>query len=149
MCGRLLPRRACNSFGFTVKMSSRYRRLLIYDVKRTTKIDGMGPFYCAENCMKKIWANLITFHYNIGYMRRDHTFMYFQIKSDLREEIWEFGHFYYKNKFRVRNFYKKMLVMTNYYKQVKIINLYVPNNNDLLPEIPIPSFFQTQQKGRE
>ena len=25
-------------------MSSRYRRLLIYDVKRTTKIDGMGPF---------------------------------------------------------------------------------------------------------
>ena len=27
-----------------MKMSSRYHRLLIYDVKRTTKIDGMGPF---------------------------------------------------------------------------------------------------------
>ena len=26
------------------KISSRYRRLLIYDVKRTTKINGMGPF---------------------------------------------------------------------------------------------------------
>ena len=25
-------------------MSSRYHRLLIYDIKRTTKIDGMGPF---------------------------------------------------------------------------------------------------------
>ena len=28
-------------------MSSRYHRLLIYDVKRTTKIDGMGPFNVA------------------------------------------------------------------------------------------------------
>ena len=27
-----------------MKMSSRYHRLLIYDVKRTTKIDGMGLF---------------------------------------------------------------------------------------------------------
>ena len=44
MHGRILPRRACNSCGFTMKMSSRYNRLLIYDVKRTTKIDGMGPF---------------------------------------------------------------------------------------------------------
>ena len=25
-------------------MSSRYHRLLIYDVKRTTEIDSMGPF---------------------------------------------------------------------------------------------------------
>ena len=30
--------------GYTMKMSSRYHRLLIYYVKRTTKIDGMGPF---------------------------------------------------------------------------------------------------------
>ena len=44
MRGRILPRRACNSCGFTMKMSSRYHRLLIYDVKRTNKIDGMGPF---------------------------------------------------------------------------------------------------------
>ena len=44
MHGRILPRSACNSCGFTMKMSSRYHRLLIYDVKRTTKIDGMGPF---------------------------------------------------------------------------------------------------------
>ena len=27
-----------------MKMSSRCHRLLIYDVKQTTKIDGMGPF---------------------------------------------------------------------------------------------------------
>ena len=37
------PRRTCNPF-YTMKMSSRYRRLLIYDVKSTSKIDGMGPF---------------------------------------------------------------------------------------------------------
>ena len=43
MQGRILPRRACNSCGFTMKMSSMYHRLLIYE-KRTTKIDGMGPF---------------------------------------------------------------------------------------------------------
>ena len=38
------PRRACNPCGYTMKISSRYHRLLIYDVKRTTKIDGIGPF---------------------------------------------------------------------------------------------------------
>ena len=27
-----------------MKISSRYHRLLIYDEKRTTKINGMGPF---------------------------------------------------------------------------------------------------------
>ena len=27
-----------------MKMSSWYHKLLIYDVKRTTKLDGMGPF---------------------------------------------------------------------------------------------------------
>ena len=27
-----------------MKISSRYYRLLIYDVKRNTKIDGIGPF---------------------------------------------------------------------------------------------------------
>ena len=30
--------------GYTMKKSSRYHRLLISDVKRTTKIDSMGPF---------------------------------------------------------------------------------------------------------
>ena len=44
MHGRILPRRAYNSCDFTMKMSFRYHRLLIYDVKQTTKIDGMGPF---------------------------------------------------------------------------------------------------------
>ena len=58
-------------------------------------------------------------------------------------EIWTF---YNKTKFRVRYFYKKLLVMTTCCKQVKIINLCVPNNN--LHKIPIPSFFQAQQKGR-
>ena len=37
-------------------MSSWYERLLIYDVKRTTKIDGMGPFN--ETCQGK--TNCIT-----------------------------------------------------------------------------------------
>ena len=41
---RISPRRSCNPCGYTVKISSRYHRLLIYDVKTTTKIDGMGPF---------------------------------------------------------------------------------------------------------
>ena len=42
---RTSPKRSCNSYGSnTMKISSRYHRLLIYDVKRTTKIDGMGPF---------------------------------------------------------------------------------------------------------
>ena len=31
-----------------MKMISRYDRLLIYEVKRTTKIDGMGPFKALE-----------------------------------------------------------------------------------------------------
>ena len=44
MHGQISPTRACNPCGYTVKMSSRYHRLLIYDVKRTTKIDDMGPF---------------------------------------------------------------------------------------------------------
>ena len=41
---RISPRRTCNPCGYTMKMSSRYHKLLIYDVKRTTEIDGMEPF---------------------------------------------------------------------------------------------------------
>ena len=41
---RISPRKACNPCGYTMKISSRYHRLLIYDIKRTTKLDGMGPF---------------------------------------------------------------------------------------------------------
>ena len=41
---RISQRRMCKPCAYTVKISSRYRRHLIYDVKRTTKIDGMGPF---------------------------------------------------------------------------------------------------------
>ena len=44
MHGQISPRRVCNPCGYTMKMSSRYHRLLIYDVKRNSKIDGMGPF---------------------------------------------------------------------------------------------------------
>ena len=36
--------RACNLCGYAMKISSMYHRVLIYDVKRTIKIDGMGPF---------------------------------------------------------------------------------------------------------
>ena len=31
-----------------MRISSRYHRLFIFDVKRTTKIDGMGPFKLGE-----------------------------------------------------------------------------------------------------
>ena len=41
---QISPRRTCNPCGFTTQISSRYHRLLIYDVSRNTKIDGMGPF---------------------------------------------------------------------------------------------------------
>ena len=41
---RILTRRAIKTCGYAMKMSSRYHRLLIDDVKLTTKIDGMGPF---------------------------------------------------------------------------------------------------------
>ena len=41
---QISPRRAFNPCGYTMKISSMYRRLLIYDVKKTTKIDRMGPF---------------------------------------------------------------------------------------------------------
>ena len=34
----------CETCGYTMKISSRYHRLLIYNKKRTTTIDGMGPF---------------------------------------------------------------------------------------------------------
>ena len=39
-----LPRRTCNPCGYRTKMSSVYHRRLIYDVKRTSKIESMGPF---------------------------------------------------------------------------------------------------------
>ena len=41
---RISPRRACIPCAYTMKISSRYHRLLIYDVKRITKLDGMGFF---------------------------------------------------------------------------------------------------------
>ena len=41
---QISPRRAWNPCGYTMKMSSRHHRLLIFDVKRSAKIDGMGTF---------------------------------------------------------------------------------------------------------
>ena len=41
---RISSRRTCNPCCYTVKLSYRYHRLLVYDVKRTSKIEGMGPF---------------------------------------------------------------------------------------------------------
>ena len=65
MHGRISPRRACNPCGYTMKMSSRYHRLLIYDVKRITKIDGMGPANLNKslpvNILLKLKLNVITF----------------------------------------------------------------------------------------
>ena len=44
MHGRISPRKSCNPCGNTMEISSGYLMLLIYDVKRTIKINGMGPF---------------------------------------------------------------------------------------------------------
>ena len=56
---QISPRRTCNPCGYTMKMGSRYHRLLIYDVKRTTKIDGMGPFNCFQTWgMTPNWKRL-------------------------------------------------------------------------------------------
>ena len=41
---RISPRRMCNPCGHTVKIGSRHHRLLTYDAKRNTNIDGIGPF---------------------------------------------------------------------------------------------------------
>ena len=41
---RISPRSTCNICGYTMKISSRHHRLLIYDVKSNSEIDGMGPF---------------------------------------------------------------------------------------------------------
>ena len=41
---RISSRRMYNPFGFTMLNSSRYHRHLSNDVKRISKIDGMGPF---------------------------------------------------------------------------------------------------------
>ena len=41
---RISPRRACNPCGYTIKISSLYHRLLIFNAKLSTKTDGMGPF---------------------------------------------------------------------------------------------------------
>ena len=61
MHDRISPRRACNPCGYTMKMSSRYPRLLIYDVKRTTKIDGMGPFKGLTLHLFQVMHNLVCF----------------------------------------------------------------------------------------
>ena len=45
---QISPRITCIPCGYTMKMSSRYHRLLVYDVKRTTKMDGMGLFKCTN-----------------------------------------------------------------------------------------------------
>ena len=40
---RIAPRRTCYPCGSTMKIGSRYHRILIHYVKRTTKMYGMGP----------------------------------------------------------------------------------------------------------
>ena len=51
---RISPRRTCNPCGYSMKISSRYNILLIYDVKITTKIDGVGQFN-TEQLLRSIW----------------------------------------------------------------------------------------------
>ena len=44
ICCQISPRGLCNPCGYTMKMSPRYHGILIFDVKRTTTTEGMGPF---------------------------------------------------------------------------------------------------------
>ena len=76
MHGRILPRRACNSCGFTMKMSSRYHRLLIYDVKRTTKIDGMGPFKISYRLLIKFQQIKTNTGISFSLKNRKHSFSF-------------------------------------------------------------------------
>ena len=52
MLCQISPRKMCNPCDYAMKISCRYHRLLIYHVKRTTKIDGMGPFNVKKYTIK-------------------------------------------------------------------------------------------------
>ena len=41
---RISPGRTCNLSGFTMEIRSTYHMLLVCDIKRNSKIDGMGDF---------------------------------------------------------------------------------------------------------
>ena len=60
---RISPSRKCNPCGYTMKISSRYHRLLIYDVKRTTNIVWVPLNYEKETrsmgFKKRLKTNLI------------------------------------------------------------------------------------------
>ena len=59
MHGQISLKRMCNPCGYLMKMSSRYHRLLIYDVERTTK--------------KTIWVPLSYYHIQVvEYEEGDH-----------------------------------------------------------------------------
>ena len=49
---QISPGRMCNPCGYTMKMSPRNDRLLIYDIKRTAKIDCTGPFILRKLTIK-------------------------------------------------------------------------------------------------
>ena len=60
MYWRFSPRRTCILCSCTMKISLRYHRLLIYDVKRTAKIDGMDPFKV------DIFSTIVFFYLLVG-----------------------------------------------------------------------------------
>ena len=96
-------------------------------------------FNCAENCMKKIWADFVTFNYNIGYFSRDQTFMYFQRESDLRKKYGNIDILTIKSSLRLGIFTKRLLVMTTVNKSklltcvCQIIIYYTYSNTVVLP----------------
>ena len=65
---RISLRRACNPCGYTMKMNSRYHRLLIYDIMLTTKTDGMGPFKLMKGYDVFIKIDLIAEQINDKYL---------------------------------------------------------------------------------
>ena len=82
MHGRISPRRACNPCGYTMKMSSRYHRLLIYDVKCTTKIDGMGSFNSFEKKTLYFYSTLFAYRFTQKQQIGFKFFYYFWLKAD-------------------------------------------------------------------
>ena len=59
---QISPRRTCNPCGYTMKMIYRYQSLLIYNVKITTKIDGMGHSMTLT-LGTQVYTNMCTSYY--------------------------------------------------------------------------------------
>ena len=69
---RFSPRRTCNQHGYTKKISSRYRRLLIHDEKTAALIDGRGPLH-----MLIFWTYVQVCSINFTHFCCEYSVIYF------------------------------------------------------------------------